>query len=401
MLIQQEHLTYCTNIHAGESWEVHFDALKRFVPAIKEMVAPDKRMALGLRLSNQASEELIKPNQLAAFKAWLNEAGLYVFTMNGFPYGAFHQTQVKDLVHQPDWTTGERLDYTKRLFDILQQLLPEHMSGGVSTSPLSYRHWHVGSKKEEVRLYATRQIIALVKHLIQIRERSGKLLHLDIEPEPDGLLESGEEFLAWYLQDLLPLGIAVLGHDLGWTARTTAEVIKEHVRLCYDVCHFALGYEEHEEMVNKLNTYQIRIGKIQISAALKGNMPAESLARREWVGAWGAFNEDTYLHQVIAKTKADTRIRYRDLPEALQDIDNPAVTEWRAHYHVPIFAANYGRLESTQEDIKTILRLQRENLLTDHLEVETYTWEVLPSALKQPIVTSIAREMNWVKNQLT
>lgn len=400
MLIQQEHLTYCTNIHAGESWEAHFDALKRFVPAIKEMVAPHKSMGLGLRLSNQASEELIKPSQLAVFKAWLDEEDLYVFTMNGFPYGAFHQTQVKDLVHQPDWTTGERLDYTKRLFDILQQLLPEQMSGGVSTSPLSYRHWHLGSGKEEVRMHATGQIIALVKHLIQIRKESGKCLHLDIEPEPDGLLESGEEFLAWYVQELIPQGMAILSNDLALTARAAEEAIKEHVRLCYDVCHFALGYEKQEEVLSKLNVHRIRIGKIQISAALKANMPAESLARREWEGMWDAFNEDTYLHQVIAKTKADTLIRYRDLPDALQDVDNPGVTEWRAHYHVPIFAASYGRLESTQEDIKTILRLQREGFLTDHLEVETYTWEVLPSALKQPIVTSIAREMNWVKNQL-
>src|ERR1700712_4024696 len=135
------HLTYCTNIHSGETWADHFQALQLNFPGIKAKLSPDKPMGLGLRLSNVASLDLIKKENLIIFKQWLAENDTYVFTMNGFPYGNFHQTRVKDQVHAPDWTTTDRLNYTLRLFEILIQLLPEGMDGGISTSPLSYRYW--------------------------------------------------------------------------------------------------------------------------------------------------------------------------------------------------------------------------------------------------------------------
>src|SRR5687768_7837285 len=141
MQINNAQLTYCTNIHAGESWEEHFLALRENFPAIKQEISPDKPMGIGLRLSHIASLELGKEQNLNSFKKWLADQSAYVFTMNGFPYGGFHHTHVKDQVHAPDWTTNERVEYTIRLFDILTEILPEGMEGGISTSPLSYRHW--------------------------------------------------------------------------------------------------------------------------------------------------------------------------------------------------------------------------------------------------------------------
>src|SRR3954447_4721517 len=111
------HLTYCTNIHAGESWNEHFSAIQQNFPAIKNEVSPDAIMGIGLRLSNIASLELVKKEALESFKEWLKNIGAYVFTINGFPYGGFHHTIVKDQVHTPDWTTKDRVEYTIRLFD--------------------------------------------------------------------------------------------------------------------------------------------------------------------------------------------------------------------------------------------------------------------------------------------
>ncbi len=391
-------LTYCSNIHAGESWHDHFAALRKFIPQVKQKVSPGDVFGIGLRLSNAASIDILKDGALNEFKKWLTETDTYVFTMNGFPYGGFHNTVVKDQVHAPDWTTRERVDYTKRLFDILSQLLPHGMEGGISTSPLTYRHWHIPAELPQIFTATTNAIIEIVKHLHTIHVTTGKLLHLDIEPEPDGLLETGPEFIDWYKQYLLPMGIAALKKN-GVPEAEAVSIIKRHIQLCYDVCHFAVGYESHAAVVQQLAAEGIRTGKIQISAAVKAPM-ASGKNRETVVNSFRNFNEPTYLHQVVARKKNGGLKRYRDLPDALADAGNEEVEEWRSHFHVPLFIEDYGVLQSTQGDIAQVLQIQKQKPFTAHLEIETYTWEVLPEELKVPIEESITREMRWVLDQL-
>jgi hypothetical protein len=418
------HLTYCTNIHAGERWADHFASLQAHFPAIKARIAPDRPMGIGLRLSNQASLDLVREDELTLFKRWLTENDAYVFTMNGFPYGGFHHTRVKDQVHAPDWTTGDRVAYTLRLFRILEALMPEGggpeagdgagggrgaeagdgafpPDAGISTSPLSYRHWFASpDQAQEARARATLNILSVAEQLIRIHRLSGKLLHLDIEPEPDGLLETGAEFIEWFEADLLPAGRVLLASTFSCTGAEAESLLKEHIRLCYDVCHFAIGYESHREVMRELAGKEIKIGKIQISAALKAMIPGD--ARRTAIrAAFAAFNEPVYLHQVVAKQADGSLLRYPDLPEALADFDRPTVREWRAHFHVPIFVSDFGSLQSTRQDISEVLALQQERSVTQHLEVETYTWEVLPDELRLPLEESIIRELQWVKDELT
>jgi hypothetical protein len=103
------HLTYCTNIHSGETWTDHFGQIKQYIPGIKKTISPNHSFGIGLRLSNTASLELQHKKSLNNFKQWLKQEDCYVLTMNGFPYGSFHNTKVKDQVHVPDWTTSERV----------------------------------------------------------------------------------------------------------------------------------------------------------------------------------------------------------------------------------------------------------------------------------------------------
>ncbi len=400
MLTSYGYLTYCTNIHAGESWSDHFAALQLNLPLIKKKISPDQPFGIGLRLSHQASVQLREKKALNEFKDWLKQEDCFVFTMNGFPYGGFHHVKVKDQVHAPDWTTEERVAYTIRLFDILAELLPDKMEGGISTSPLSYKYWHQPENQQDVFKQTTANILRVVTHLVQLKTTTGKLLHLDIEPEPDGLLESGPEFFEWYEQYLLPMGIVHLQAQLGYTNEEAQLAMREHLQLCYDVCHFAVGYEDHATVVRQLQEKKIKVGKIQISAALKSAIPADATKRDAIVQAFRQFNEPTYLHQVVARQQDGTLKRYPDLPEALQDADNAATQEWRSHFHVPLFIEDYGLLQSTQEDIRTVLSIQHSHPFTRHLEVETYTWEVLPSKLKVPLSESIIREVEWVKNYL-
>ena len=123
------HLAYCTNIHRGEDWAQTFDSLQHYTLSVRERVCPDKAYAIGLRLSDQASRELSDPSTLLSFQRWLDKNQCYVFTINGFPYGRFHGTRVKEQVYAPDWTTRERLEFTNRLFDLLGQLTPAGIEG--------------------------------------------------------------------------------------------------------------------------------------------------------------------------------------------------------------------------------------------------------------------------------
>lgn len=399
MLTAHGHLTYCTNIHTGENWEDHFQQLQLHIPAIKAAVSPDKPMGIGLRVANRASLELSKEEHLQAFKHWLQQQDCYVFTMNGFPYGSFHDTVVKDQVHTPDWTQADRVAYTIRLFRLLAALLPEGMEGGISTSPLTYKPWFSRCEEERksVTETTTLHILSVVEQLVRIRRAGGPVMHLDIEPEPDGLLENTQEYIDWYTGTLLPAGIPFLEDKFGVDAATAATLIRTHVQLCYDVCHFALEYETPQHVLDQLARYDLKVGKLQISAALRAEIPADETARRQVLDAFAVFNEPVYLHQVIARQPAG-QIHYPDLPQALEAAA-PA-TEWRSHFHVPVFLEQYGLLGSTREDIQTVLTLQRQQPFTTHLEVETYTWDVLPTDLKLPVAESIARELNWVKQQL-
>ena len=396
------HLTYCTNIHAGESWADHFKALRENIPAIKQRLSPDRPFGIGLRLSHLASMELGAGKELQVFKDWLDTVGCYVFVINGFPYGGFHHTKVKDRVHAPDWTTQDRVLYTVQLFNILSELLPKDLEGGVSTSPLSYKYWHSALKQErdQVEETATENVLKVVHHLIGLRERTGQLLHLDVEPEPDGLLGNGREFISWYLHTLIPKGIVYLHKHLGYGEDRAAEAIRQHVQLCYDICHFAVGYEDHGAMLRELAIQKIKVGRLQISAALKGDIAPNPVHRGAVIDAFRQFDESTYLHQVVARQEDGSLTRYPDLPEALADANNLLTREWRSHFHVPLFAQDYGALQSTQTDIECVLSMHMSHPVTAFMEVETYTWEVLSPALRQPLQESIVRELQWVLNLL-
>jgi hypothetical protein len=391
------HLSYCSNIHPGEDWKEHFAVLQGSIPQIKASVCPDASMGIGLRLANQASIDLSEKSNLDSFKNWLDANNCYVFTMNGFPYGGFHNVVVKDQVHAPDWTTKERTDYTIRMFGLLAKLLPENLSeGGISTSPLSYRFWwKTTDTLEEATRKATQNMISVVESLVELKATTGKTLHLDIEPEPDGILENSEEYLDWYNNYLLPMGIEQLASK-GFSAEQATDAIKTHIQLCYDVCHFAVGFEHPQTVIDKLDAQGIKVGKIQISSALKVDFSSDAAEKLKVIAQ---YNEPTYLHQVVAQKKDGGFVKFPDLTEAIAGFDEN-ILSWRVHFHVPLFIENYGMLASTRSDIVDTINVHKEKLFTNHLEIETYTWGVLPTEFQAPLNESIIREINWVKGLL-
>ena len=388
------HLTYCTNIHPGQDWQRTFESIKRHVPRIRSQVAKDQAFGLGLRLSNKASEELGHGEKLESFRNWLEEQDVYVFTMNGFPYGNFHDERVKEEVHTPDWTTPERVAYTKRLFKQLAYLLPEGLEGGISTSPIGYRHRYASNTSQlsvsEAFQRGAEHMTEILLQLIEIESRTGKYLHLDIEPEPDGLLENSDETITFFKDYLLPTARPKL-EAKGLTPQESANLVRRHITLCYDICHFALAYEEPEDTFAKLARAGIGVGKIQVSAALKILSGSDAV----W-DTLSLFDEPTYLHQVTEKI-GDKVKTYNDLPIVLQQ--KKPFKELRAHFHVPIFLERFGVLYATQDHILKTIKYLKNTPVTRHLEIETYTWDVLPPTLKKDLSESIVREIEWFQRQ--
>ena len=389
------HLTYCTNIHPSHGWDDVLASLRQYAPPLKARFAPDAPFGIGLRLSGEASRDLLEGDRLARFREFLDAEGFYVFTLNGFPYGPFHHQTVKEFVHAPDWRDEERVAYTLRLVEILSALLPPGMDGGISTSPLSYITW-VDPEDEATWDLLIRHLVRVAAAMVRVRQERGQLIHLDIEPEPDGLLGAFGHLADFYDERLLPRGAPLLAVELGIPEPDARSCLLEHLRVCFDACHVAVGYEDPAAILDRYAALGIRVGKVQVSSALKVPLPDGTEEREATARALAPFADATYLHQVIQRNQDGTFVRYPDLPEALPKITDPEGREWRVHFHVPVFVDRYATFGSTQDELRRVLKLARERRLTPHLEIETYTWDVLPPGLKADLGASIAREYAWV-----
>ncbi len=391
------HLTYCLNVHPGISWPDVMRNIEEHVLPLKQRFSPDRPFGVGLRLAGEASSELLLGDRLSKFHEYLDQHGLYVFTMNGFPYGPFHGQKVKAEVHAPDWREDERAAYTLRLIQILAELLPDGIDGGISTNPFGYKPF-IDVADRGTWLLFTERMVLMAERLARVREADGKFIHLDIEPEPDGVLGDCAELMTFYEDWLLPLGVPLLSERLGVDPVRARAIMLDHIRVCFDTCHVGVGYESPREILDRFETMGIKVGKIQVSSALKLRLGDDAAERTSQSDALRPFDEPVYLHQVIQQNADGSMTRYPDLPDALPHIGDPKAEEWRVHFHVPIFLDRFGAFDSTQETITQTFELLNERQFTDHLEIETYTWDVLPPELKQDIQMSIGREYEWVLN---
>jgi sugar phosphate isomerase/epimerase len=389
------HLTYCTNIHPADGWEAVLSSLRRHAPALRRRFAPSSVFGVGLRLSAHDAAGLLAGSNLSDFRQFLEDEGLYVAIINGFPYGPFHGTPVKASVYAPDWREPARLSYTFDLVRILQALLPEGVDGGISTAPLSYKPWMAGADHDAWETI-TRHVVRVAERMARVRQETGALIHLDIEPEPDCSIENTAETLDFFERRLLPLGTPLLAQSMGVTASAARDMLFEHVRVCFDCCHFAVEFEDPAAALHRMRDLGIKLGRIQLSSALDVELPADGQAAAAIIERLRPFADATYLHQVVERRGEGLR-HYLDLPDVLdRAADSGEARTWRIHFHVPLFTAEYGALGSTQAYVASVLRQVLETRATTHLEIETYTWDVLPPGLKLDSLESIAREYDWV-----
>lgn len=385
------HLTYCTNIHAGESIDEVMAGLAANLPRVRAQVSPEAPMGVGLRLGAKAADALRDPARFEALRGLLDDGGFYVFTLNGFPYGTFHGATVKEGAYRPDWSDPLRLDYTNRLASLLARLLPEGIAGSLSTVPCTFKPWAEGHLDAIVT-----NLVAHVGHLVALERETGKAISLALEPEPFCHLETIDETIAFFEQELFGgRALAQLAEATGLSGAALEDAMRRHAGVCYDVCHAAVEFEDPRASIAALRASGIRIPKVQLSSALRvPRVDAASLARL------AEFDEPTYLHQVVERRAGAIR-RYADLPEALAASESALGAEWRVHFHVPVFLPEMTGFGTTQAFLSEVLALHSESPVSGHLEVETYTWDVLPEAYRRvPLADAIAREMNWVQGQL-
>ena len=385
-------LTYCTNVHPIEDLAAAREALSRYCgPVRRRLGAPT--LSLGLWLSRRAASALKNsPGELERFRRALEEDHLEVVTLNGFPYGDFHAERVKEEVYRPDWSDARRYEYTSDLAHLLAELLPADFSEGtISTLPLGYAP---PSGAERTRACAE-SLSRLAADLERLAERTARVVRVCLEPEPDCLVETTRHAIDFFWGPLRSAGkrLGVSDHALG-----------QHLGLCFDACHQAVQFEDPVEAWRSLQDAGIPVGKVQLSCALE--VPAASPpAAKELLAP---FDEVRFLHQVRRRPASGVIDGRTDLGHALFGREALARDgDWRVHFHVPLHwrPSEAEGLHTTAADLVRLLPAVLENESQPHLEVETYTWGVLPDHLRprddSTLIQGIAREIEFAEREVT
>jgi len=384
-------LGYCLNVHPTQTFEEVRSALLGPVREIRRRLCPDGAFGVGLRLSAEAAATTGVAAELGAIFAG---EGFEAFTMNGFPYGRFHGVPVKEAVYEPDWTKAERVAYSLSLAETMAALIPPGTLATISTVPGGYAP-RVRGREAAV----ADGLLQVVAGLVRLERKTGRTVALALEPEPWCLLESTADAVAFFSGQLFTDAAAQrLGALAGLAADEAAAALPRHLGLCLDVCHMAVNFEEPEETLAALATAGIPIHKVQLSAALRIAKVDDAARVRI-----AAFRDAVYLHQTVARATDGTMRRFVDLPQALERA-GAADEEWRVHFHVPVFADLEPPLDSTRGALERLLAIHRDRSVAPHLEVETYTWNVLPAeacgAGAMSVVDGIERELRWVLERL-
>lgn len=371
-------LSYCTNVHPGQTISEVVEGINNYtVPARQQL---GQRIAAGLWLPATAIDEIQKdPLQLERLQQTLNAGDLVCYTLNTFPYGNFHSERVKENVYLPDWADANRFDYTVSCAEVLAELMPEGVEGSLSTVPLGFKGF---DHHEDFLTECIDQLLKLAVKLDELHDETGRVIRLAIEPEPLCLLETTTETVDFFKKLF----------DASCT-RQQLDIAQRHLGVCYDVCHQAVEFEEIEQSITELKSNDIRINKVHITCAIRVESPA---GRPAALAQLAKYVEPRYLHQTFARTSAGT-ISLTDLSHEFcsSPPDNfAAADEWRVHFHVPVHLESLGELKTTRDDLKLALQSVAALEYAPHLEVETYTWSVLPIREQNELIDGLVRELS-------
>ena len=363
-------LGYCTNVHPGRTVGEVLAGLDRYTVPVRDALG--RPVAAGLWLAQPVVEELLAtPDGVPAFAAELAARRLPCYTLNAFPYGDFHAARVKEHVYRPDWSTPERVAYTLACADVLSALLPPDTDGSISTLPLGFKGF---DHPPDFVAACARNLIDVSRNLRALRDRTGRTVRLAVEPEPFCHLETTAETVAFF-------------ESLWAAAGPNEDIVRDHVGVCYDVCHQAVEFEDAGAAVAALARVGVRVNKVQVSCAIELENPGANAAGR---AALATYAEPRYLHQVFAAGPGGVVASAADLTAALCADPPPAFRD----------ADRLGPLGTTRPAVRVALAAVARLPEAPHVEVETYTWEVLPGGAVD-LVGGLVRELEAVAEWAT
>jgi hypothetical protein len=354
-----------------------------------------RRFPVGLYLSAEAVEELRQPGALIDFRGFLDDHQLFVLTLNCFPYGGFHRSRVKEQVFRPTWKEEARRTYTEAAAEVLAGLVPPGIPAAISTVAGGAKAW--GNSDSDHQQMAA-NLGTVVASLHELERRTGCEVVLSLEPEPHTTLETTAEVIQFFTHHVL-CGVAREVLEKQGHSRSSAEdLLRRHLGLCFDTCHQAVEFEDLPDSLDQLEAAGIRIGKIQLSNALRVPRPGQD---SELLAALREYDEPRYLHQAFMRAPGGEISSVLDLPDYLLQAKDQwkDAEEVRVHFHVPVDRNKLGPLQTTQQDLLAALKRSQERLLTRTLEVETYTFGVLPGLEKDrfDLVEALSAELSWAQ----
>ena len=389
------HLTYSTLVHPGDTWDEMWASLTTYVPKVKARIAPNESFGVSLRLSAASAETLVRDHDARAkLKKFLADNDMYLYTVNAFPYGPFKGRVVKEQVYEPDWRSEERTQYTINVAEVLADVAPEGTSPSIQSAPLGFKPRGTGP---DVVSSFTEHVLRVVAHLTRLEARTGRTVGLALEPEPFCFLETTDETIEYFNEHLYSgTAAATLAKSAGIPISAAHVALRSHIGIVFDICHQAVEYEDITASLQKLVDAGIPIFKLQEAAAVQ--VPEVT---NEIVDELTRYAETIYLTQTIEK-KDGQFTRFLNLEDAFAAWRrDPGPREWRTHIHVPVFLDDLGAFRTTRFAIEDALKFHKANPLSAQLEIETYTWDVLPENLKTgDIVDHVCREIEWVRGQL-
>jgi hypothetical protein len=390
------HLAYSTLVHPGDTWAEMRESIETYAPAVKARVSPDAPYGLSLRISADSAATLTgDAEERARLRRWLDDHDMYVYTVNAFPYGPFKGRVVMEQVYEPDWATEDRVAYTCQVADILAEITPDTVSPSIQTAPLAFRP-KVTTDADVDGL--TENLLRVVAHLVALERRTGRRVKLALEPEPYCFLETTEETVRYFQEHVYsPDGTARLARLTGLPASEVQGLVRRHLGVVFDICHQSVEFEDIAASLRLLYAASVPIFKFQAAAALwVPEVTAETVAALE------TFTDTIYLSQTTESRDGELT-RFLNLSDAIAAwrLDPSGTREWRTHFHVPVFLDDLGAFRTTRPGIEAALRVHAETPLSDHLEIETYTWDVLPNHLKTGDITDyVSRELEWFRDAL-
>ncbi|TFC33765.1 hypothetical protein E3O55_03540 [Cryobacterium sp. MDB1-18-2] len=389
------HLSYSTLVHAGDTWAEMKESLHTFVPDVKARVSPDQRFGVSLRISADSAKTLAaSPGERAELRTFLDDNDLYVYTVNAFPYGPFKGDLVMERVYEPDWSTDDRVAYTNSVADILAEIAPADVSPSIQTAPLAFAP-NVTDDDYVARF--TTNLFLVVAHLVELEARTGRRVKLALEPEPACFLETTAETVAFFTERVYsPQGIAELARLAVLPLSEAEGAMRRYLGIVFDIGHQSVGFEDIPASLRSLVDAGIPIFKLQEAAALWVRDLTPALVPQLRV-----FTDTIYLSQTTMRQDGAVT-KFLTLGDALDAFEeHPVPTEIRTHFHVPVFLEELGPFVTTRFAVQQALQMHRETPLSDHLEIETYTWDVLPAHLKTGDITDyVTRELEFVRAEL-